>query len=224
MKSTLKNNSTEFQQEIKSRGINSLVHFTPTLNLMGIFELGKIVNRAELERIGQNHVDYLLDYTQMTDDYRFDDPSYINLSIEHPNSFLLKKFQQKTTNSAHIQWCVILLDVSPIFWKGTKFSVTNAASNAAKNYGIGTSIQHFKNMFRNSLTVKNRTLTRYNLPSQYPTDVQAEVLVKEEIALNNIQKIVFQNDNDLLLAKGAVKELANFDLEINEHLFRRRSN
>lgn len=224
MKNKFKNNYIEFQREIETRGINSLVHFTPTLNLMGIFELGKIINRAQLERIGQNHVDYLLDYTQMTDDYRFDDPSYINLSIEHPNSFLLKRFQQKTNDAIHIQWCVILIDVEPLFWENTQFSVTNAASNAAKNYGIGTSIEHFKNMFKDSLTIKNRRLTRFNLSPKYSTDVQAEVLVKDEIGLNYIQKIVFQNEDDLLLAKGAVKELEKFELEVNNDLFQRRRN
>lgn len=224
MKYVLKNNLIEFEQEVKSRKINSLIHFTPTLNLMGIFELGKIISRSQLEKIGQNHVDYLLDYTQMTDEYRFDDPAYINLSIEHPNSYLLKRFQQKTINSAHIQWCIILLDVSPIYWVDTKFSVTNAASNTAKNYGIGSNIQHFKKMFSDSLKIKNRTLTRLNLPPRYPTDVQAEVLVKEEIGLNHIQAIVFQNEDDLLIAKGAVNGLESFDLEINDNLFQIRRN
>ena len=96
----LKPNHSEFRQEVERRNITSLVHFTSSLNLLGMFKMGKILDRVELENMGHDHMnnDHLLDYIQMTDQYRYDDPSYINLSIEHPNSFLLKKFQNLRKN------------------------------------------------------------------------------------------------------------------------------
>lgn len=222
MSPKFKDNYPEFKHEVDTRGINKLVHFTPTVNLLGMMDLGKIVNREQLEKIGENHIDFLLDYTQMTDDYRFDDPSYINLSIEHPNTFLLNRFQQKTKDKHHIQWCVLEVDVEPIYWTDTRFSVTNAASNAAKSYGIGSGLEHFKNMFNESITVKNRTLKRNNLSSRYPTDVQAEILVKNEIGMDRVHRIAFQNKDDLLLAKAAVTNLDSFNLTVDINLFQSR--
>lgn len=45
----LKLDHTAFEKEIEERGIEYLIHFTPTINLMGIFELGKLLSRALLE-------------------------------------------------------------------------------------------------------------------------------------------------------------------------------
>lgn len=39
----------EFENEIANRGISQLVHFTPTINLLSIFEQGKLLSRALLE-------------------------------------------------------------------------------------------------------------------------------------------------------------------------------
>ncbi|MGE4289573.1 MAG: DarT ssDNA thymidine ADP-ribosyltransferase family protein, partial [Salinivirgaceae bacterium] len=42
------------------------------------------------------------------------------------------------------------------------------------------------------------------LPSKYPTDVQAEVLVKDEVSSEYIKEICFQNNDDLAQAKAAM--------------------
>ena len=39
----LKHNHLEFKQEIANRGIEYLIHFTPTINLLSIYEQGKIL-------------------------------------------------------------------------------------------------------------------------------------------------------------------------------------
>ena len=225
----LKHNHKGFVQEIKQRNINSLVHFTPTRNLMGMFELGKIINRSELERIGQDHIDYLLDYTQMTDEYRYDDPSYINLSIEHPNSFLLNRFKQKTISDFSIQWCVLKINTEPICWHSTAFAVHNASSNFAKNIGIGTELKHFKNLFKDSLSIpgsygSKHQLDRQNLANCHPTSIQAEVLVKDPIYLSHIKKVVFENEDDKLRARAAVSGLTDLELTIDKQLFRKTRN
>ena len=46
----LKQNYIEFQKEIADRGIEHLIHFTPTINLLSIFEQGKLLSRALLEK------------------------------------------------------------------------------------------------------------------------------------------------------------------------------
>ena len=46
----LKPNYIEFQNEIEQRGIEHLIHFTPAINLLSIFEQDKLLSRALLEQ------------------------------------------------------------------------------------------------------------------------------------------------------------------------------
>ncbi len=104
----LKDNYIDFQNEISSRGIEHLIHFTPTINLLSIFEQNKLLSRDLLEKFDIEQTD-IFDYIEFTDDIRFDDKSYINLSIQHPNSFLFNRFREKTKEDAHVNWCVLKL-------------------------------------------------------------------------------------------------------------------
>ena len=45
-----KQNQLEFIKEITDRAIEHLIHFTPTINLLSIFEQGKLLSRALLEK------------------------------------------------------------------------------------------------------------------------------------------------------------------------------
>ena len=154
----LKLDHTAFEKEIEERGIEYLIHFTPTINLMGIFELGKLLSRALLEKCDIDQTD-IRDYVEFTDDIRFDDKNYINLSIQHPNSFLFNRFREKTANESHIYWCVLKIDKKYIYHQDTLFSVTNAANGYNKrNVGVTGDIDKFRMMFTPSLTV----VTSYN--------------------------------------------------------------
>lgn len=172
----MKRNYLEFQREIEDRGIDYLVHFTPTINLLSIFEQGKLLSRALLEKFDISQTD-IFDYIEFTDNIRFDDKSYINLSIQHPNSFLLKRFQEKTKNEVHINWCILKIDKKYIYSEGTLFSVTNAANSYNKrNVGVTGDLEKFKMLFSPSLEIhtsySSRTISRQNLNRKYPTDEQ----------------------------------------------------
>jgi len=69
---SLKPNHTEFQNEIRQRGIQHLVHFTPTINLLSIFEQERLLSRAWFEKLGIEQTD-IFDYIEFTDEIRFDD-------------------------------------------------------------------------------------------------------------------------------------------------------
>ena len=89
-----KQNHIEFKKEISDRGIEYLIHFTPTINLLSIFEQGKLLSRALLEK---NDIDdTLLDFIEFLDSIRFDDKNYINLSLSSPNYFLFNRFRERT--------------------------------------------------------------------------------------------------------------------------------
>lgn len=208
----LKKNYSEFQKEIDERGIEYLIHFTPTINLLSIFEQGKLLSRAFLEQFDIDQTD-MFDYIEFTDDIRFDDKSFINLSIQYPNSFLFNRFREKTKNEIHINWCVLKIDKKYIYQIDTLFSITNAANNHNKrNVGVTGGIDKFRMMFADSFQVvtsyNSRIVSRKILKSKYPTDEQAEVLVKNEILVADILQVCFKDKKDLAAGKAA---LSNFD-------------
>lgn len=219
----MKQDSIEFQKEIASRGIEHLIHFTPTINLLSIFEQGKLLSRALIERFDIDQTD-IFDYIEFTDDIRFDDKSYINLSIQHPNSFLFNRFRQKTADESHIYWCVLKIDKKYIYNADTLFSVTNAANSYNKrNVGVTGDINKFRMMFEDSLRIVTsysaRTITRNGLKDKYPTDEQAEVLVKNEISVSDILQVCFKNDNDLATGKAALSDYNTSNFVVDASLF-----
>ena len=219
----LKQNYKEFEQELINRGIDYLVHFTPTINLISIFEQGKILSRALLEQFDVFQTD-IFDYVEFTDDVRFDDKNFINLSIQHPNSFLFNRFQQKTSEHIHITWCVLKINPKYIYEKHTLFSVTNAANSHNKRIlGVTGDFEKFKKLFDNSINVvtsyNSRVITRNNISDKYPTDEQAEVLVKNEIPLSEIIQVCFKNSNDLASAKAALYDYNTNNFVVDANLF-----
>lgn len=219
----MKQDNIEFQKEIASRGIEHLIHFTPTINLLSIFEQGKLLSRALLERFDIDQTD-IFDYVEFTDDIRFDDKSYINLSIQHPNSFLFSRFRQKTADESHVYWCVLKIDKKYIYNADTLFSVTNAANSYNKrNVGVTGDINKFRMMFANSLPIvtsyNSKTITRNGLKDKYPTDEQAEVLVKNEIPVSDILQVCFKDDNDLAAGKAALSDYNTSNFVVKASLF-----
>jgi len=218
----LKNKHHDFITEIEERKIEYLIHFTPTLNLYSILEQKKIISRSILESLDIDQYD-ILEYAQFTDDIRYDDKRYINLSISSPNTFLFSKFMDKTAHDMAVNWCVLKINPKHIYDSGTLFSVTNAASSAAKKqYGISGDIEKFKMLFEKELIFNTpngtRKIIRGDILRKYPSDIQAEVLVKEVIPSSSIISVCFKTNHNLAEAKAAMSEFdtSNFttDLEI----------
>jgi hypothetical protein len=219
----LKNTPELYRQFIQERQIDCLIHFTPTKNLYSILEHNKLMSRAQLESLDIEQFD-ILDYVQFTDEVRYDDKNYINLSITFPNTFLFSKFRERTKNDLTITWCVIKINPIILCAQDTLFSVTNAASNAAKKqFGVTGDFEKLKLLFSNELNIKTftgiRKIIRQNLHPKYPTDVQAEVLVKDEIPIDYINQICFANEEDLAQAKAAMYCFDTSSFVVNESLF-----
>lgn len=204
----LKKDAENFKSFISGRGIEHLIHFTATKNLYSILEQGKLMSRSKIESLDIEQFD-ILDYAQFTDTVRYDDTNYINLSISSTNSFLFSKFQERTNDDFTITWCVLKINPIYLYHSDTLFSVTNAASNAAKRqFGISGDLEKLKMLFAKELRITTshgvRPLYRGTLPLKYPTDAQAEVLVKDEISIDYITEICFKNDDELAQAKAAM--------------------
>lgn len=219
----LKPDSIEFKNEIAKRGIECLIHFTPTLNLFSILENRELMSRAKLESLDIEQFD-ILDYVQFTDDVRYDDKNYINLSLSWPNTFLFSRFRQKTYDNFTINWCVLKIDPKHIYDENSLFSVTNAASNAAKKqFGISGDVNKFRMLFKEQLNINTfngvRTLSRNSLHSKYPTDVQAEVLVKDSIPSESIMEVCFDSKEKLAEAKAAMSSFDTNNFIVNKEIF-----
>jgi hypothetical protein len=204
-----KPNFIEFKKEISDRGIEQLIHFTPTINLLSIFEQGKLLSRALLEKFDIDQTD-IFDYIEFTDDIRFDDKSFINLSVQNPNSFLFNRFREKTKNDVHINWCVLKIDKKYIYQTDTLFSVTG-------------DIGKFQMMFANTLQIvtsyNTKTISRNGLKTKYPTDEQAEVLVKNEISISDILQVCFKDEKDLAAGKAALSDYNTSNFVVDATLF-----
>lgn len=219
----LKQNYLEFQKEIADRGIEYLIHFTPTINLLSIFEQGKLLSRGMLEKFDIEQTD-IFDYIEFTDNIRFDDKSFINLSVQHPNDYLFKRFRERTIKDIHITWCVLKIDKKYIYQKDTLFSVTNAAnSHNKRNIGVTGDINKFQMLFAPSIQIvtsySSKNISRYNLLNKYPTDEQAEILVKAEIPISDVIQVCFKDENDLASGKAALNDYNTSKFVINSKLF-----
>lgn len=219
----LKPNFPEFQNEIRKREIEYLIHFTPTINLLSILENNELMSRAKIENLDISQVD-ILDYVQFTDDVRYDDKNYINLSLSGPNTFLFSKFREKTKDDCTIKWCVIKIHPKHIYDSETLFAITNAASNAAKKqYGISGDLKKFKLLFADQLNINAynglRTISRNSAHSKYPTDVQAEVLVKDKISSDSILSICFESEEEMAEAKAAMSYLDTSKFVVEKEIF-----
>jgi hypothetical protein len=217
----LKPDHVEFKKEIRDRGIEYLIHFTPTINLLSMLELDKLLSRALLEKFD---IGDTLDFIEFLDSIRFDDKNYINLSVSSPNHFLLSRFRQRTQGMSHMNWCVLKIDPKYLYQKDTLFSVTNAANSHNKRVvGVSGELSKFKMLFATSLTIvtsySSKTITRNSLKSKYPTDEQAEVLVRDEISIKDVLQVCFQDKTELAAAKAALNQFDTSKFVVDEMMF-----
>ena len=220
---SVKHDYRDFKSEISDRGIEFLIHFTATINLFSILENQELMSRAKLESLDIEQFD-ILDYVQFNDGVRFDDKNYINLSLSGPNTFLFERFRQRTSDDVTINWCVLKIDPKYIFDESTLFAVTNAASNAAKSqYGISGDFQKFNMLFKDNLVINSsngaRTLNRNGVHSKYPTDVQAEILVRDMIPAASILEVCFESEEKLAEAKAAMSSFDTSNFVIDKEIF-----
>ncbi|WP_369434710.1 DarT ssDNA thymidine ADP-ribosyltransferase family protein [Mucilaginibacter yixingensis] len=179
----------------------------------------KILSRKLLESSDIEQTD-ILDFIEFPDTIRYDDKNYINLSISFPNHFLFKRFRERTLDLPHINWCVLKINPKYIYCTNTLFSVTNAASSIAKNlYGISGDLSKFKQLFDDNITSKSGVIPRGILNKKYPTDVQAEVLVKDEILVSDVLSICFKDEESLASGKASLSGYDTSKFVIDSSVF-----
>jgi hypothetical protein len=161
-----------FQANIRKRSLSRLFHFTPIRNLPGILSAGALLSRKGVKNLGiaairNNWGSYQKEQVLGS--------NYVCLSITNQWS-MLRKLASRMDH-----WPAILVINPRVIWyEGTCFSPTNSASStiSARTLLKCTKMTHLDDLFSEPDT-------------NWPSDLQAEVLVRDRIALIDVEEIVF---------------------------------
>ncbi len=151
---------------LENQGVVDFVHFTTADNLPGILREG-LLPRKELDSRG-------IAYTN-TDELRLEGKSVVNLSITNPN---IKMFYGKRKDLSERLFVVLTLD--PALLKDVEGAYEFRSTNAASRFSQPCSIEEVFAGDRPSFFEPN-----------WPTDNQAEVLVRGGISPAHIKTIQF---------------------------------
>ncbi|MGB9897825.1 DarT ssDNA thymidine ADP-ribosyltransferase family protein [Thermanaerothrix sp.] len=175
---------SKIQDICKNRKIEELVHFSQIENLHSIITRG-LLTRDELRKRG---IEY-----KYNDNLRLDNRlNTVSLSISFPNYKMFYKYR----NQKKVDWVVVSLKPDILWELDCAFLPTNAASSEVKK----TPIEQYKKpealeyLFNDYYGDKRRYL---ELPYNYTTNPQAEILVFGDIAPSYIRKVYFENDEVL---------------------------
>lgn len=164
----------------QQRGIQDLIHFTQIQNLASILHKG-LLSRRELD--SSPDISYI-----SNDSLRIDGRmGAISLSISFPNY----KIFYLSSKDHPDGWVILLLDAAILWELDCAFCQENAASNHVRHIPLNErgKASALEGMFLDYSTVQRKGL---NLPDNYPTHPQAEVLVLEAIQPKYIKTVHFR--------------------------------
>lgn len=166
---------------LMERQIDRLYHFTQVENLPSILEFG-LLPRSVLEDSGI--------HSEYNDKYRYDDcPDAVCMSLEHPN---YKMFYSLRRNNPSQNWVVMLLNISILLDYRCAYCSTNAGDSSMYCIPIKERMgkEAFIKLFNEDPFQPTRA--QMGIPSYYPTNPQAEVLVFDRIPSSYIEAVYFE--------------------------------
>lgn len=187
------------------RGITTVVHFTRIENLSSILTYG-LFGRKTLDSKG---IKYIFNDDQRIDGHR----DAICVSISFPNYRMFYRYRQNVPQ----KWVVLLLDASLLWELECAFCRENAASNTVTRVPLQErkKFSALQLMFADLPHISRQVL---NLPDNYPTNPQAEVLVFEPVTVKYIKAVHFeQNSTELLTSLSRIN--SSVELVCNTRYF-----
>jgi hypothetical protein len=174
---------TRIQRDCVNRGITRLCHFTQSRNLAHILgDCTGILSRRSLESAGLPH--------NPTDPERYDGCDHlICCSLEYPNTYYFAKVREQ--DHLFKDWVVLLIKLDFLWTAETMFCPCNAAT--ARGRYVGAGYDAFLSLFANTAPGISFTRPRTHLLCA-PTNIQAEVLIPDPIALDAIMAIAVESD------------------------------
>lgn len=176
---------------VEERGIGRLVHFTPWSNLDTILVDG-LLSRVEMQRCGKDG--------RFVDTRRLDGRlDWISLSISFPNYSMFYRKREELRDVP--DWIVIELAPRLLWELDCLFFPTNAASREWRDHPdeeLGTA-EAFAALFEEPREPE--------LPPDYTTDPQAEVLVRGRVPRDYITGLLVRNRSDPPRLRVRLREL-----------------
>ena len=163
---------------VRDRGIDFVVHFTRIENIPSIIGSGLIGRESA---ISSGMVFWA------NDRYRYDNVNNaISTSISFPN---YKMFYAVQCNNSSADWAVIKLRPEVLWELDCAFCSTNAASSSMTNTSIEDrkKFKSLQSMFDEHHNTKERC--NLNIPDNFPTNPQAEVLILERVDSKYIMEV-----------------------------------
>ena len=195
------------QNILRERQIRYLCHFTRLENLESILNHG-LIPRANLYNKEFNDKRNLSIHGIFNDEHRYDGkPEAICLSISFPNSSM---FYGLRCADNRTKWAVIVLSADVLIDKNCAFYPTNAANNCVRHLPTA----NFQGVDALNALFEGADEEREFLLPKDPTDVQAEVLVFDEIERKYILGCVFDSDN---LKDEFIKKFPNYKFKSNQY-------
>lgn len=180
--------SSTIRAKVTARGIFRICHFTPSRNLLHIATDPNGVLASARLREDEKAV------FNATDAKRLDGfPDHVCCSVQYPNAWYFRKAREQ--ESLFADWVVLLIKPDPLWMPGTKFSARNAA--AGYGSGVAEGEDAFDSMFAPSVAgAYGKTFTRTTLhPSWLTTDQQAEVLIPDRVAREDILGVAVASES-----------------------------
>lgn len=171
------------KETLNNKGIENLYHFTNVKNINSIMENG-ILSRNELDKI-KEELDKI-EYECFDNDRADCHKDYISLSIEHHNYKMLHSRYPCDKDKENM--AILELDTSILTEENIKMkcSVENAACNS------GANIKDLNEENFNELYYTDGRAD--NLNKKYPTNPQAEILIKDKIDSKYIKNVYFYSE------------------------------
>lgn len=182
---------SRIESEVNLRGITALYHFTRCDNLNSILSMGiRSVEDMEIDRIS----------AVRNDEQRLDGKlNGISLSISFPNHKMFYKYRMSNTQE---DWVVLRIKAEALYSLKCGYFEKNAADHRMRNMSAEEYKNHdaFIRMFWESDDQARSGWAKY-----HPTDVQAEVMIFEQIPAHYIQALHFETEDVLLRWSSIVK-------------------
>ncbi len=188
----------ERKKFLEENKIFKLYHFTNINNLESILKNG-ILSKKELIKKDIIFIPSTIKPNRNSND--------ISLSISHINFDLLNKL---SNHNRIFNTIVLVTNTNPLIMVGTEFA------NNTSSYSRIEITKDITKLFEGDRTYRDSNGLKHELPSFYPTNPNAEALVKEKIDPNDITEIIVLHNTDEKIKKK-INNLA-FDYGKNFYL------